>query len=74
MKPLTDVIIVGAKPIKGMKSLGSLSNLQIDKSESILDNQVRNLHKKININNIYYINNDINIITNNKVKILQNTH
>lgn len=55
MKPLTDIIILGSKPNKGMKSQGALSNINIIGSQSILDNQIKNLQKKININNIIYV-------------------
>ena len=55
MKKLTDVIIIGAKPIKGMKSLGAFSNIKINKHNNILDSQILNLRKKLNINNIIYI-------------------
>lgn len=47
MKPLVDIIVIGAKPIKGMKSLGALSNIKIDKKHSILDSQILNLKRKI---------------------------
>ena len=55
MKPLTNVIILGSKPIKGMKSLGVISNLHISKNKSILENQVYNLKKKLNIEQIIYV-------------------
>lgn len=55
MKPLTDIIIIGAKPVKGMKSLGAFSNIKINKQNNILDSQILNLKKKININNIIYV-------------------
>lgn len=55
MKKLTDVIILGAKPIKGMKSLGAFSNIEIAKQKTCLDLQKQNLKKKLNIQNIFYI-------------------
>lgn len=55
MKPSLDVIILGSKPIKGMKSRGPLSNIHINKSQSILENQIKNLYKKLNINQIIYV-------------------
>jgi len=55
MKPSVDIIILGAKPIKGMKSLGAFSNIKIDKKNSILSLQISNLKKKLNIKNIIYV-------------------
>lgn len=55
MKQLTDVIILGAKPIKGMKSLGAFSNIEMAKQKTFLDLQKQNLKKKLNVKNIWYI-------------------
>jgi choline kinase len=55
MKPSVDVIILGAKPIKGMKSLGAFSNLKIDRKNTVLDSQISNLNKKLNINKTIYV-------------------
>lgn len=82
MKPLTDIIIIGAKPIKGMKSLGAFSNIKIDKKHSILDCQLYNLKKKININNVIYVGgfqstkihrNDIIVVSNNEYENKNNS-
>ena len=74
MKKLTDVIIIGAKPIKGMKSLGAFSNIKINKHNNILDSQILNLRKKLNINNIIYISGfqSSKIDFNNKIKVVEN--
>lgn len=55
MKPLTDIIILGSKPNKGMRSKGALSNISIAASQTVLDNQIKNLVKKINVNRILYV-------------------
>ena len=55
MKKLTDVIILGAKPIKGMKSLGAFSNIEIAKQKTFLDLQYQNLKKKLTIKNMWYV-------------------
>jgi choline kinase len=82
MKKLVDIIILGAKPIKGMKSLGAFSNIKINKYQNILDSQVYNLKKKLNVNNIIYVggfqsskiyeSKNINIIENNQYDIKNN--
>jgi hypothetical protein len=45
MKPLVDIIILGSKPIKGMKSKGPLSSVYINKNQTLLDNQIKNLYQ-----------------------------
>jgi len=74
MKKLTDVIIIGAKPIKGMKSLGAFSNIKINKQNNILDSQIFNLRKKLNVNNTIYISGfqSSKIDFNNKVTVIEN--
>lgn len=75
MKPLIDIVILGSKPIKGMKSKGPLSSVQMNKSQTILDNQIKNLHKKININNIFYVGSGANLVndkSSNKVVFIDN--
>lgn len=75
MKQLTDIIILGAKPIRGMKSLGAFSNIKIDKQNNILDTQIYNLNKKIRINNIIYVSGfqGSKIDSENKITIIENT-
>lgn len=75
MKPLVDIIVIGAKPIKGMKSLGAFSNIKIDKKHSILDSQIYNLRKKINVNNIIYVGGfQVSKIHNDDIIILSNDY
>lgn len=75
MKKLTDVIILGAKPIKGMKSLGAFSNIKIDKQHNILDTQIFNLRKKINVKNIIYVSGfqGSKVDTNSDIIVLENS-
>lgn len=75
MKKLTDVVILGAKPIRGMKSLGAFSNIKIDKQNNILDTQILNLRKKINIKNIIYVSGfqGSKVDTNSDIIVLENT-
>lgn len=75
MKPSVDIIIIGAKPIKGMKSLGAFSNIKIDKKRSILGTQIANLRKKLNVKNIIYVGGYkySNIeIDDNDIKLIEN--
>jgi choline kinase len=55
MKTSSNIIIIGAKPIKGMKSLGATSNIPIHKKKSILDLQLQNLDRRFTCDNIIYI-------------------
>lgn len=75
MKQSTDVIILGAKPIKGMKSLGAFSNIKIHKNNNILDTQIYNLSKKIKINNIIYVSGfqGSKIDSENKITVIENS-
>lgn len=75
MKQSTDIIILGAKPIKGMKSLGVLSNIKINKNNNILDTQIYNLNKKIKVNNIIYVcgAQETKIHSENKITIIENS-
>lgn len=77
MKPLVDIIILGSKPIKGMKSKGPISAIEVSGHNSILDYQIKNLYKKINVGEIFYIGGHglSDLINNNKhnVSLVPNT-
>lgn len=82
MKPLVDIIILGSKPIKGMKSKGPLSDVGILKNQTLIENQIKNIKKKININKIFYVggyrfadllkHQNINYINNSQYDIKNN--
>lgn len=55
MKISSNIIILGAKPIKGIRSLGAVSNINITNRRSILDIQIQNLSKRFICDNIVYI-------------------
>lgn len=55
MKISSNIIILGAKPIKGIRSLGAVSNINITNRRSILDIQIQNLSKRFTCDNIIYI-------------------
>jgi CTP:phosphocholine cytidylyltransferase-like protein len=55
MKISSNIIILGAKPIKGMRSLGAISNIPISGKKSILDLQLQNLNRRFSCDNVIYI-------------------
>lgn len=55
MKISSNIIILGAKPIKGMRSLGAISNIPICGKKSLLDLQLQNLKKRFVCDNIIYV-------------------
>jgi choline kinase len=55
MKILSNIIIVGAKPIAGMKSLGAVSNMSLVGKKTVLDIQLQNLNKRFICDNIVYV-------------------
>ena len=55
MKISSNIIIIGAKPIKGMRSVGAISNVPICGKRSVLDLQLQNLNKKFTCDNIVYV-------------------
>jgi choline kinase len=55
MKILSNIIIVGAKPIVGMKSLGAVSNMSLVGKKTVLDIQLQNLNKRFICDNIVYV-------------------
>jgi choline kinase len=55
MKISSNIIILGAKPIKGMRSVGAISNVPICGKRSILDLQIQNLKKKFTCDDIIYV-------------------
>lgn len=55
MKISSNIIILGAKPIKGMRSLGAVSNIAICGKKSILDLQLQNLNRRFTCDNIIYV-------------------
>jgi choline kinase len=55
MKISSNIIILGAKPIKGMRSLGAISNIPVCGKKSILDSQLQNLNRRFTCDNIIYV-------------------
>lgn len=75
---LSNIVIVGAKPIQGMRSFGPISNIPILGKKTVLDIQVQNLKKRFICDNIIYIGGYMcekiatNTNKNQKISIINN--
>lgn len=55
MKIYSDIVILGCKKYRGVKSYGCLSDIQVNKNNTVLDAQVKNIKKAFKTSNIFYI-------------------
>lgn len=79
MKISSNIIILGAKPIKGISSLGPIHSVPINNNKSIVEIQLQNLKKRFNLDNLIYIGSDEtdcfeNSIQNCNIHYLSNTY
>lgn len=58
MKISSNIIILGAKPIKGISSIGPIHSIPVQNNKSIIEIQIQNLKKRFNLDNVVYIGSD----------------
>lgn len=78
MKISSNIVILGAKPIKGMKSIGTISSVPVYGHKSILDLQLHNLKRRFHTDNIVYVRgymgDKLSDIDHKEIKYVDNNH
>lgn len=73
MKIYSDIVILGCKTYKGIKSYGCLSDVKVDRNHTILDIQIKNIKKHFKTSNIFYVGSELpHKSSTNKINYIHN--